>query len=164
MPRSSRGAPQAGLALIGHTALLIAGALLSLSNGWNVRMAIESATLSSANRVHIESASSSSSSGRVPYDMRPTRGGSLSAGSGRSACSRPTFQSMRRSRRACPSIRARACSPVGWSASPSPRSLATARFWSLSPAFYDGGFMWVERSAPEVAERPAARRETRVPE
>ena len=64
---------QAGLALIGHTALLIAGALLSLSNGWNVRMAIESATLSSANRAYRKrQLFQQQQGGRVPYDMRPT--------------------------------------------------------------------------------------------
>ena len=64
---------QAGLALIGHTALLIAAALLSLSNGWNVRMAIESATLSSANRAYRErQLFQQQQRGRVPYDMRPT--------------------------------------------------------------------------------------------
>ena len=64
---------QAGLALIGHTALLVTAVLLSVSNGWNVREAIESATLSNADRAYRErQLAQRQQSGLVPYDMQPT--------------------------------------------------------------------------------------------
>ena len=63
---------QAGLVLIGNTALLVAAVQLSRSNGWNVREAIESATISSTDRTYGERQLAQQRQGRfIPYEMQP---------------------------------------------------------------------------------------------
>ena len=130
---------QAGLALIGHTALLIAAALLSLSNGWNVRMAIESATLSSANRAYRErQLFQQQQRGRVPYDMRPTW---LTIGGLGALSLLASYITKYAALTTRVPFDPSEGVLTGWLVCLAIPALVGYRFSSLSPAFYDGGFM-----------------------
>jgi hypothetical protein len=130
---------QAGLALIGHTALLIAAALLSLSNGWNVRMAIESATLSSANRAYRKrQLFQQQQGGRVPYDMRPTW---LTVGGLGALSLLASYITKYAALTTRVPFDPSEGVLTGWLVCLAIPALVGYRFSSLSPAFYDGGFM-----------------------
>ena len=115
--------------------------------------------------VHIESASSSSSSSagvcalrhaaHVVAHYRRARGAQLARVLHFKVCGAHDARALR-------SERGRAHRLAGLPRHP--RARWPPLLSSLSPAFYDGGFMSNGHTAPEVAERPAARRETRVPE
>ena len=130
---------QAGLALIGHTALLVAAVLLSVSNGWNVGEAIESATLSNADRAYRERQRfQRQQGGRVPYDMQPTW---LTIGGLGSLSLLASYMI-----KYAPLATRVPFDPsegvlTGWLVCLALPALVGYRFASLAPAFYDGSFV-----------------------
>ena len=130
---------QAGLALIGHTALLVAAVLLSLSNGWNVGEAIESATLSNADRAYRErQLLQRQQSGLVPYDMQPTW---LTIGGLGSLSVLASYMMKYATLATRAPFDPSEGVLTGWLVCLAIPALVGYRFASLAPAFYDGSFV-----------------------
>ena len=130
---------QAGLVLIGHTALLVTAVLLSVSNGWNVREAIESATLSNTDRAYRErQLFQRQQGGRVPYEMQPTW---LTIGGLGSLSLLASYMIKYATLATRVPFDPSDAVLTGWLICLAIPALVGYRFASLAPAFYDGSFV-----------------------